>query len=53
MKKISIEVSEDVHAELLKLQLDRRLKEGDKKPLAQIVSDFLESQLIETKKPAK
>jgi hypothetical protein len=52
VKKLSIEITEETHLELLKVQLDKRMKEGVKKPLAQVAADVLEDCLV-TKKAAK
>lgn len=51
-KKITIEVSDEVHNELLKIQLDKRLKEGGKKPIAVVVAEVLNETLVKTKKAA-
>ena len=52
MKKITIEITEAAHAELLKIQLDKRLKEGSKKTLAVVAAEVLDELLV-IKKAAK
>lgn len=52
MKKLTIEVTDETHNELLKVQLEKRLK-GDKKTLAQVAADVLEETLVKQEKPAK
>jgi phenylpyruvate tautomerase PptA (4-oxalocrotonate tautomerase family) len=46
MKKITITVSEEVHSELLKVQLEKRLKEKKKTSLAEVVSEVLHDFLV-------
>ncbi|WP_373399669.1 hypothetical protein V8V91_08430 [Algoriphagus halophilus] len=49
MKKITITVSDEVHAELLKIQLQKRLDEKKKTSLAEVVSSVLEDFLVDQK----
>lgn len=53
MKKITIAVSEEVHSELLKLQLEKRLETKQKTSLAEIVSETLEKFLVKKENPTK
>jgi hypothetical protein len=52
MKKMTIEVSDAVHGELMRIQLDRKLKKHSRISLAEVASDELEEKLV-TKKPSK
>lgn len=53
MKKVSIEITDEAHLELLKLQLEKTIENGGKKiPIAQVIADFLHDSLVD-KKPAK
>jgi hypothetical protein len=46
MKKITIAISEEAHAELLKIQLQRRLKEKEKTSLAEVAAEVLHDLLV-------
>lgn len=49
MKKFNIEVSEDAHTELLKIQMQRRIEKHPRTTLKDVASDFLEEKLMERK----
>ena len=46
MKKLTINITDEAHAELLKIQLDRRLKENKKTSLAVIAADVLHDCVV-------
>ncbi|MEO9474133.1 MAG: hypothetical protein ABJG41_01320 [Cyclobacteriaceae bacterium] len=50
MTKLTISISTETHAELLKIQLEKRLEEGKKKSLADITAMVLEEKLVKEKK---
>lgn len=49
MKKITITVSDEVHAELLKIQLQKRLKQNKKTSIAEVAAGVLEDFLVDQK----
>jgi len=51
MKKITIAISDEAHSELLKIQLERRLKDKKKTSLAEVAADVLHEMLV--KEPQK
>jgi hypothetical protein len=54
MKKITIAISEESHAELLKIQLDKRLKHKTKTSLAEVTAEVLHDLLVvQNKTPTK
>lgn len=55
MKKLTVEISEEAHEELLKLQLERKLKKLPRSTVKDVASDFLTSSLeaLKTKKPGQ
>ena len=50
MKKLMIQISDEAHLELLKIQLEKRVA-GEKKTIAVVASDALE--ILVNKKAAK
>jgi len=46
MKKITISITDEAHAELLKIQLERRLKEKEKTSLAEVAAEVLHDLLV-------
>jgi hypothetical protein len=45
MKKLQIDISEEAHAELLRIQYERKVKKHPRTTLVQIVTDVLEDCL--------
>jgi len=52
MKKITIEISDEAHMELLKLQLDHKLK-GNKLTIAQTAAHVIEKCVLKEKAEGK
>jgi len=50
MKKLTVEISEEAHSELLRLQFDRKLKKLPRATVKDVASDFLTEQLESLKK---
>ena len=55
MKKLTIEISEEAHQELLKLQFERKFNKMPRATVKDVASDFLTEKLEALKKdsPAK
>lgn len=55
MKKLTVEITEDAHLELLKIQLQRKLKKLPRSTVKDIASDFLTEKLedLKSKNPDK
>ena len=54
MKKLTISITEEAHAELLKIQLQKRLDQKVKTSLAEVAADVLHQYLvIEKQTPTK
>lgn len=50
MKKLTVEISEEAHHELLKIQFDRKLKKLPRATIKDVASDFLTEKLEDLKK---
>lgn len=53
MKKLTITISDQAHGELLKIQLDKRLKENKKTSLADVAAEVLQKTLVEKENPTE
>ncbi|WP_276496730.1 hypothetical protein [Pontibacter litorisediminis] len=53
MKKLQIQISDESHAELLKIQLERKVKKEPRTTLIEIASDVLEEALLKGKADPK
>jgi hypothetical protein len=55
MKKLTVEITDEAHEELLKIQLQRKLKKLPRATVKDIASDFLTSKLeeLKTKNPTE
>jgi hypothetical protein len=55
MKKLTVEITDEAHLELLKIQLERKLKKLPRATVKDIASDFLTEKLeaLYSKKPDK
>ena len=53
MKKLTITISDESHAELLKIQLKKRLEQNKKTSLAEIAAEVLHELLVNEKSPTK
>ncbi|MBD3627574.1 hypothetical protein [Cyclobacterium sp.] len=51
MIKLTIAISEEAHAELLKIQLAKRLKDKKKTSLAEIAAEVLHSCVVKKENP--
>lgn len=49
MKKLTIAISDEAHAELLRIQLEKKIEKSDRTTLAEVTSDVLHEFLV-TKK---
>ena len=46
MKKLQIQISDEAHAELLKIQLERKINKEPRTTIIEIASDVLEKCLL-------
>ena len=54
MKKLTIEISDDAHLELLELQLKKKRAKEERTTIREVAGAFLTEKLLEQKeKPAK
>lgn len=50
MKKLTIEITDEAHDELLKIQLEKRLNKDPRSTVKEIAGDYLSECLIKRKK---
>lgn len=53
MVKLTINISDESHAELLKIQLKKRLKEKKKTALAEIAAEVLHNCVVQKETPTQ
>lgn len=53
MKKFLVEISEEAHIELLKIQAERKIKKMGRSTLRDVASDTLEKCLLKKETPTK
>lgn len=53
MKKLTINISDESHAELLKIQLKKKLEKKKKTSLAEIAAEVLHNCVVHNETPTK